>query len=256
LTFPPKETRAWSSLISINSKSVTPKIMLGLSNLISIHQLDPSSSKLTYDRSLASKVSGDQGKSSASYDMHLPPHDSGHHPTTLLSAWYDSHLSLHDLRSPSASPYTKFKDPLLWAEGSGFHSATWFGEYGIAGGGARHGTVCLFDVRYAKKGWSVYSPGGKGSPVYSLQGEGGRIWGVTEKRAFVLAFDGSGDYDQGILSTDLMREVRNDRSNNFRGSEWGRGNQNSRSAGDLVGKGYTHQHGNGNIELLEGIPTT
>lgn len=77
------------------------------------------------------------------------------------------------------------------------YSTAFLGEYHIAGGGARHGTVSIFDTRYPKKGWSCFSPGGKGSPVYALEGEGGRIWGVTDKRAFVLAFDGSAAPTEG-----------------------------------------------------------
>jgi hypothetical protein len=145
------------------------------------------------------------------------------------------------------------------------YSSTWYGEYGIAGGGARHGTVCLFDIRYPKKGWSVFSPGGKGSPVYSLKGEGGKIWGVTEKRAFVLAFDGSGDQDQGILSDELMTGVRRDRevkSRSARSREaptnWkGRGGRRVATTtreeeDDGSGRGY--EHSQRRVELFDGLP--
>jgi hypothetical protein len=146
------------------------------------------------------------------------------------------------------------------------YSATFFGEYGIAGGRARHGTVCLFDIRYPKKGWSVFSPGGKGSPVYSVKGEGGRIWGVTEKRAFVLAFDGSGEVEDGILSEQLMHEYRRDRAaksqpeprwNNSRGGtrRGGRMGWSTRSVEDEddgSGRGYEHAHKG--VELFSGLP--
>jgi hypothetical protein len=145
------------------------------------------------------------------------------------------------------------------------YSSTFFGEYGIAGGGARHGTVCLFDIRYPKKGWSVFSPAGKGSPVYSLKGEGGRVWGVTEKRAFVLAFDGSGEVENGILGEELMSEVKRDRAAKFRGgpkgrdapSGWkGRGGRWGWTVrydeDDGSGRGYEHsQRG---VELFDGLP--
>jgi hypothetical protein len=41
-------------------------------------------------------------------------------------------------------------------------------------------------------GWTVYTPGQPDSPVYDVKAEGGRIWGVTNKRTFVLAFDTTG----------------------------------------------------------------
>lgn len=144
------------------------------------------------------------------------------------------------------------------------YSSTFFGEYGIAGGGARHGTVCLFDIRYPKKGWSIFSPGGKGSPVYSLKGEGGKIWGVTEKRAFVLAFDGSGEDGQGLLSDELMDGVRRDREVKAKSSRreaptnWrGRGGRrlvatNRDDEDDGSGRGY--EHSQRKVELFDGLP--
>lgn len=43
--------------------------------------------------------------------------------------------------------------------------------------------------------------------MYALRGEGGRVWGVTEKRAFVCTFDGSGDEVGGLVSDELAEEV-------------------------------------------------
>jgi len=87
------------------------------------------------------------------------------------------------------------------------YSSAFVGETFIAGGGARHGTVAFFDIRNNKRGWSCFSPGGKGSPVYALRGEGGRVWGVTERRAFVLAFDGSGGEVGGLVNEELRAET-------------------------------------------------
>lgn len=262
ISLPSGEPRAWASLVSTTSKYLPPTVMLGLSSSISVYDVPTSSSQAGPSRRLTGP---DLPARSSAYDIHLPPSHSIHHPSTLLSAWYDSHLRLHDLRSPSSSPVSEFSDPWIWADGSAMYSSTWFGEYGIAGGGARHGTVCLFDIRYAKKGWSVFSPGGKGSPVYSLKGEGGKVWGVTEKRAFVLAFDGSGDLDQGILSDELMAGVRRDRdakSKASRGREapasWkGRGGRRivptaREEVDDGSGRGY--EHSQRRVELFDGLP--
>lgn len=178
----PASTRAWSTLLTPSTA------VLGLSDRIAIHAVSPSSISSIPLRSLQGP---DLPSTSSAYALRLPSPNSIHNPSILLSAWYDSHLRLHDLRSPSQASCQTFSDPWTWADGSAMYSAAFLGEYHIAGGGARHGTVSLFDTRYPKIGWSCFSPGGKGSPVYALEGEGGRLWGVTEKRAFVLAFDGS-----------------------------------------------------------------
>ncbi|GMK55459.1 hypothetical protein CspeluHIS016_0205150 [Cutaneotrichosporon spelunceum] len=116
----------------------------------------------------------------------------------VLSAWYDGTARLHDPRA-GADPVLELADP--WSDVA-FYSAAFVGEYGVAAGGAQHGTVSVWDVRNPDGGWSVFSPAGRGSPVYALAGDGGRVWGVTERRAFVLAFDGSGDVEGGIITHD------------------------------------------------------
>ncbi|BEI85407.1 hypothetical protein CcaverHIS002_0508080 [Cutaneotrichosporon cavernicola] len=116
----------------------------------------------------------------------------------VLSAWYDGAARLHDPRA-GAVPVLELSDP--WSDVA-LYSAAFVGEYGVAGGGAQHGTVSVWDVRNPGGGWSVFSPAGRGSPVYALAGDGGRVWGVTERRAFVLAFDGSGDVEGGIVTHD------------------------------------------------------
>ena len=103
------------------------------------------------------------------------------------------------------------------------YSCAFLAEHHAAGGGARHGTVAMFDVRAPKSGWSCFSPEGRGSPVYKLVGEGGRLWGVTEKRAFVLAFDGSGGAPEGMVQGEA-RARRKEGGGKERVSGWkGRG---------------------------------
>jgi hypothetical protein len=89
-----------------------------------------------------------------------------------------------------------------WSDAALF-SAAFVGPHGVVAGGAEHGVVHVWDVRFAGRtlaspadeldadaaGWSVFSPHGRGSPVYALAGDGARVWGATERRAFVLAFD-------------------------------------------------------------------
>ena len=197
----PSTTRAWSSLLTSPTSSNGFNALIGTGSGISIYTLHPSGSSASPNTTQPIRYlfGPEAPASSSAYSLSLPPSPSTasrsitHHPSTLLSSWYDSHLRLHDLRSRSTSPVASFSDPYAWADGSAMYCATFLGENWIAGGGARHGAVCIFDVRWPNKGWSAFSPGGKGSPVYALQGDGGRLWGVSEKRAFVLAFDGSAD---------------------------------------------------------------
>lgn len=125
-------------------------------------------------------------------------------------------------------PVMEMFDP--WLQSS-LYSCTWTGPGNIAAGSSRHGMVSLFDTRmliqsrhnmpasrlprttydsnqplledprsssvdmlqWHRGGYSMYSPGRPESPVYRLHGEGGRLWGVTDRRAFVFAFDVEGD---------------------------------------------------------------
>lgn len=199
---------AWSSLLITSHPTLSPTAMLGTKTAISIHSILPSGISPTPSRLLQGP---EYPQTSSPYDLRLPSPSSSHHPSLLLSAWYDSHLRIHDLRSPSLSPILTFQDPFTWADDSAFYSTCFTGEHYIAGGGARHGTVAFFDIRNSKTGWSCFSPGGKGSPVYSLQGEGGRVWGVTERRAFVLAFDGSGDEPGGLVAHEARAMALRDR---------------------------------------------
>jgi len=142
------------------------------------------------------------------------------------------------------------------------YSCAFLAEYHVAGGGARHGTVALFDIRSIKKkntnqnqnqnqnqnkdGWSCFSPEGRGSPVYKLVGEGGRLWGVTEKRAFVFTFDGSGGRVDGVVRTEARakRKVGGGRERpsgwKGRGGKWGWTVRYGEEEEDEVVTGYDH----------------
>ena len=215
--------RAWSSMASTRHSSLSLALYFGVAGGIAIHPLRPSSGP--DPRSERLLIGPDLPSRSTAYDMTFPSSPSAHHPSLLLSSWFDSYLRLHDLRTASREPVLEFFDPWQWADGSAIYSTTYLAEHHIAGGGARHGTVSLFDIRQPKAGWSVFTPGGKGSPVYALQGEGGRLWGVTEKRAFMLAFDGSGDRDEGMVKREARapkeRAVERPSKWNRRGGKWG-----------------------------------
>ena len=244
-----EKERAWSSMVRTRHAHLAPALYLGITGGIAIHSLRPSGPDPKQNRMLT----GPDNLRSSPYDMTFPACPSVHHPSLLLSSWFDSYLRLHDLRTPNSSPVTEFYDPWQWADGSAMYSTTYLGENHIAGGGARHGAVCLFDIRQPKRGWSVFSPGGKGSPVYALKGEGGRLWGVTEKRAFVLAFDGSGGEKEGLVM-DFARAAK-ERAKE-RPSGWkGRGGKWSWTVRyDEVGEGCTgYEHNQKGVNLIDSL---
>ncbi|WRT66905.1 uncharacterized protein IL334_003870 [Kwoniella shivajii] len=219
-----KSSRAWSSLLTTENQSIGAKAMIGVQGSIELYDLLPSGISSNPSRKL---IGPEEPLLSSPYDIHLPSQDSSSSSSsspfslrnTILSGWYDSHIRLHDIRSSSNLPILNFSDPFTWADGSAFYSTCFMGEYYIAGGGSKHGTVSFFDIRYpnfsknpsnpsskkskSKIGWSCFSPGGKNSPVYKLQSDGGKLWGVTERRSFVLSFDTSGNSKNGILSNEL-----------------------------------------------------
>jgi len=215
-TFSLRQSRAWSSLVTRES------LLLGVTGTIDIHPLLPSGPLPTPTRALHGP---DPPSRSSPYDLAHPPSPSIHDPHLLLSAWYDSHLRLHDLRSPDPGPCLEMSDPWTWADGSAMYSCAFLAENHVAGGGARHGTVAFFDIRQPKTGWSCFSPEGRGSPVYKLVGEGGRLWGVTEKRAFVLTLDGSGGLVDGVVRVEARaaRKKERERPSGWkgRGGKWG-----------------------------------
>lgn len=214
-TFSLRQPRAWSSLVTRDS------LLLGVTGSIDIHPLLPTGPLPTPSRSLHGP---DLPSRSSPYDLCRPPSPSVHNPSILLSSWYDSHLRLHDLRRPTSSPCLEMSDPWAWADGSAMYSCAFLAEKYVAGGGARHGTVALFDLRSPKTGWSCFSPEGRGSPVYKLVGEGGRLWGVSEKRAFVLTFDGSGGVVDGVVKSEARAAKKGRGGGRERPSGWkGRG---------------------------------
>jgi WD40 repeat protein len=120
-----------------------------------------------------------------------------------------------------ARPVLALADP--WSQNS-LYSCTFTGRGWVAAGSSRHGMVHFWDPRmviegrrgflsaqselprsacrggetrdtqdrleWHKGGYSIFTPGRPESPVYSLQGEGARVWGVSDQRAFVVSFDG------------------------------------------------------------------
>ncbi|KAJ9105965.1 hypothetical protein QFC19_003300 [Naganishia cerealis] len=145
----------------------------------------------------------------------------------VLSAWYDSYARIYDLRtanlaSGKAVPVVEMQDP--WSH-EALYCCDFVGPGHVVAGSARHGMLHIWDPRMIRAassredtvlandnsleisvqdpqespvfskhqgGWTVYTPGQPDSPVYDVKGEGGRIWGVTNRRTFVLAFDTTG----------------------------------------------------------------
>ena len=243
--------KAWSSMIRTRHPHLAPALYLGISGGINIHPLLPTGPEAEPLRTLRGP---DLPLSSAAYGMTFPPATSAHHPSLLLSSWFDSEYRMHDLRTASERPVASFHDVFQWADGSAAYCTTFLAEHHIAGGGARHGTVSLFDIRQPKAGWSVFSPGGKGSPVYALKGEGGRLWGVTEKRAFVLAFDGSGTMPDGLVLPQARapRQKTVERPTRWggRGRKWGWTPRDAEQ-GDVT-SGYDHRETTG-VKLFDSL---
>lgn len=144
----------------------------------------------------------------------------------LISGWYDGTVRLHDLRCKSTQPILTFVDPFAndpvysVANGGG-------GGYTIAAGIARYGLVRLWDVRNARSaaaaaaagvaqkggpeedgldrsGHSLYGPGKDNSPVYGLQMEHDRLFGITDRRGWMLEFAVKG---QGVDAASTARST-------------------------------------------------
>ncbi|KAG8888348.1 hypothetical protein FRB98_007922 [Tulasnella sp. 332] len=128
----------------------------------------------------------------------------GSSPYLLLSGWFDSHVHLHDLRSSDPKPVMSWHDP--WLDDAVYSISSCTSK--VVAGMGQHGIVAIFDVR-AKKllnsnantagriGFSVYSPDGDGSPVYTVHAEANRIWGLN-RSLFLLDFGPSrGVADRG-----------------------------------------------------------
>lgn len=178
--------RAWCSLLATHSiPGVDPFLALGVTSRqgLQIHSLGSTGEPTDVP---SRKLEGGRSTSSP-YDLHLPPITSSHSPSMLLSSWYDTHLRLHDLRSPSQTAVIDLHDPF---SDDALYSCAWLGEHYVASGGSRHRKVAIFDIRYPRSGWTTFAPSAGDSPVYSLIGDGGRLWGVTESQSWVMEFDG------------------------------------------------------------------
>ncbi|WVW83399.1 hypothetical protein I302_105418 [Kwoniella bestiolae CBS 10118] len=276
-----KSPRAWSSLLSnLYDTSLGPMAILGIQGGAELYPLLPTGLAQSPSRKL---IGPDEPLLSSPYALTLPDTaQTSHNPNLLLSGWYDSHLRIHDLRHHTRSPVRQFSDQYTWSDGAAYYSACFAGEHHIAGGTSKHGTVSFFDMRNSKlptstfqlgvevgkeerRGWSCFSPNGKGSPVYSLRFDNGKLYGVTERRSFVLSFDRSGEIQNGILSSDLqhlmiMQNNRNRDKGRYapngykaRGGKW---TWSVRNGGDQDGDvndvavGYEHTS-KGGVELFD-----
>lgn len=164
--------------------------------------------------------------SSAVYGITQAPLSSpwGSSPQIVASGWFDGRARIYDLRcasnssSPSASSlslsslsldqtsgsssgspkYTLAGTPLLtpvlvmadrWSTEPIYSLTSGGGSAAhLAAGTARHSVVSFWDVRAPKEGWSVHAPGNDRSPVFSVQLESNRLFGVTELRGFMYDF--------------------------------------------------------------------
>ncbi|TRM58627.1 hypothetical protein BD626DRAFT_463496 [Schizophyllum amplum] len=185
--------------------------------------LDPPPTTPTLDPTRAITLSQhihstpDVPSSSACYAIARAPPAApwGASPELLVAGWYDGRVRMYDLRvasryhyrgaddsAPFLRPMLAMSDPWLYEP---IYSVACGGGAGahIAAGSARHGVVCLWDMRYAHRrheedaivgaavpptarGMSVHAPGNDPSPVFQLALESSRLYGVTDRRAFVL----------------------------------------------------------------------
>lgn len=217
-------TRLWTACLSMASQ---PYAALGgsggPSQALQIYPVTPTG--ILAPTKTQTPFLGSKHVRSAVYGLTTPPVDMSmpftNNPSSiLLSAWYDSHARLYDLRESSSAgrrPVVEMQDP--WSH-EALYCCDFVGNGYVVAGAARHGMLHIWDPRYIRSGerpcmiipsdgnqetqsdtafashrsgWTVYTPGQPDSPVYDVKAEGGRIWGVTNKRTFVLAFDTRGD---------------------------------------------------------------
>ncbi|KAH9924266.1 uncharacterized protein BXZ73DRAFT_50522 [Epithele typhae] len=144
---------------------------------------------------LTSSTHDDRPRASAVYGISSAPPSSpwGSSDRVVLSGWYDGVVNVHDLRSARRDgagalyPVMSMCDPWLPEP---IYDVTAGGSSGchVAAGTARHSLVAFWDVRAARRGWSVHAPGNDPSPVYSVVLESSRLFGATQSRPFVLDF--------------------------------------------------------------------
>ncbi|KAL1673360.1 hypothetical protein EV122DRAFT_222885 [Schizophyllum commune] len=208
--------RSWTSYLCTSAS--TPFAAFGTSSTspLVLHRLlqDGSFAPDTrvLDRTHAATLSQHmRSASSACYAITRAPPAApwGASPELLVAGWYDGRVRLYDLRvasryhyprapsptdddpdppspAPMLRPMLAMSDPWLYDP---IYSVACGGGAGahIAAGSARHGVVCLWDMRYAtRSGLSVHAPGNDASPVYKLAFESSRLYGITDRRAFVF----------------------------------------------------------------------
>ncbi|CAD6573367.1 MAG: hypothetical protein CYPHOPRED_005132, partial [Cyphobasidiales sp. Tagirdzhanova-0007] len=180
--------------------------------------------------------------STAVYGLTSPPLTSpiGNTRDTLLSGWYDGSVRVHDLRRQSKEPVIELVDPLA---DSPVYSIACGGGSGctIAAGTARHGVIRVWDIRKAttsrKTGHSIFGPGKDSSPVYGLQMEHDRLFGVTDRRAYMLEF-GRGEHQKNIQGHVQAKEHHHNNSNGGRNPRGMHARQDERNDGTL----YYYRH--------------
>lgn len=110
--------------------------------------------------------------------------------STVIAAYYDSAVRLFDLRSASTAPVLELSDPGNDDPAYSVASGGPAGSY-IVVGTARNSAIRIFDVRSGtfQSGSTAFAPGRDSSPVYGVGIEYGKIWGVTDQRAFAVDFE-------------------------------------------------------------------
>lgn len=186
---------ASSSWLAVGASSTMPLILYDIDSTGL-----PSVSSIASPRLLGLSTPGTSGKSSI-YALATPhPLSTVLNPAnTLLAAYYDSTTRLYDLRAPNHHTMMQLFDPI---SDDPSYSITTGGPDGapyVITGSARHAAIRIWDVRRPdrvvseagppRSSRTVFAPAHDPSPVYSLACESGKIWGVTDRRAFVLDFE-------------------------------------------------------------------
>ncbi|GAA6063366.1 hypothetical protein JCM10212_000305 [Sporobolomyces blumeae] len=160
------------------------------------------------------------------YDLRIRPSPSSSSALVTPSDWDDP--------VPPANEVMRLADP--WSDDP-CYSVACGGPLGcsVAVGSARNSAVRLFDIRQPsaslpptttmttmmgtkssdrtrrpRRGWTAFSPSGDRSPVYGLAIETSRIWGVTERSAFVLNYHAGRDGPRGTRREDRVAYVKHD----------------------------------------------
>lgn len=158
--------------------------------------------------------------SPSSLSTHLRP------ATTIIAAYYDSVVRVYDTRSNSNNSILELADP--WNDDPAY-SVTSGGPNGsyIVVGTARNSALRIFDVRNNSKvlvssssasnsntstfnsssSITAFAPGKDRSPIYSIGMEFGKIYGVTESRAFGIGFEDVEGWNRGRNNNRLEEEI-------------------------------------------------